>query len=87
MEKAPKLKKLKEKYTSPKMETEEGRSYDPRPVIEISEDALPEIKKWNIDENYKLMVEVDMIGIEEKDYGAYKGKKVARLRVIKIGSK
>ncbi len=65
--------------------SKEDNSYDPRPTIEISEKDLPEIKKWNVDDEYELEIKVKMIGINEKNYGPDKGKKAATFRVISIG--
>lgn len=85
MKKAPGLKTLKSTAKEESFNSEKGRTYDPRPTICISDEYLPEIKSWTIDGKYKLVVEVEMRGIREEDYGANKGKKVADLRVTKIG--
>ncbi len=65
--------------------SEKSRTYDPRPIVEFSEDELPQILKWPIDGKYKLVMEVEMRGIQEKDYGAYKGKKCATFKVLSVG--
>lgn len=87
IKKAPPMKKLQDKATDPPFSSEKSRTYDPRPTFEIPETALPEIKKWNVDEKYPLNMEVEMIGINEKDYGPYKGKKCATFRIVSIGTK
>lgn len=85
--KAPAMRKLVDKATDPPYTSEKSRTYDPRPTFEISETDLPEIKKWTIDSQYDLNLKVEMVGINEKDYGPNKGKKCATFRVVSIGTK
>ena len=82
MKKAPKLKALKSSYKEQPVNTDHC---DIRPCIQFSEVELPEIKKWMIDGKYKLIIEVEMKGIREAEYGANRGKKVADFRVTKVG--
>ena len=83
--KAPSMKKLASSYTEPDYKSEKARTHDPRPTFTISETSLPEIKSWNVDKEYDLAVRVEMIGINEKEYGSDKGKKAATFRVVSIG--
>jgi hypothetical protein len=84
--KAPSMKKLPTTAVDPPYTSDKNRTYDPRPTFEISEAILPEIKKWTIDGEYILNMKVEMTGINEKDYGANKGKKCATFRVVSIGT-
>lgn len=83
--KAPGFKTLKATAKSEPYNSEKSRTYDPRPVISISETDLPSILKWTMDGKYKIKLEVEMVGITEEDWEPNKGKKVARLRITKIG--
>lgn len=80
--KAPKLKTLKSSATDT---FNKSGKYDPRPTIDFSETDLPEIKNWTIDGKYKLTIEVEMRGINEREHGNDKGKKFASFRVTKVG--
>lgn len=88
MKKAPgknKMKVLKATAKEEPFDSEKGRTYDPRPVIEISESDLPEIKGWTIDGKYSLNIKVEMRGIQEKEYGNDKGKIYGSFRVTEVG--
>lgn len=83
IKRAPKMTTLKTSAKEPSYK--EPQTFDPRPTLTFSEDELPAILDWTMNKKYCLTVEVEMKGIEESDWGASKGKKVARLKVTKVG--
>lgn len=84
--KAPSMKKIpsivKETPAEVKMD---HTTYNPQPSVSIDETVLPEIKKWEIGKEYCLEIKVKMTGINQRDYGHFRGKACGEFRITQIG--
>lgn len=58
------------------------------PVITLSSNSFPEVKKWKVGDFYKLEIIAEQIGAEQLDYMEGEEKPVVvRLRAVKVHSK
>ena len=53
--------------------------------VKFFEDELPEVKTWNVGEEYTLLIKVKQVGTEISDDEATKGKIVGEFKVLSVG--
>lgn len=50
------------------------KNYDTRPSLHFDSDDLPDLKHWEVGQEYQLLVKVKQTGTHLVDYGKMKGK-------------
>lgn len=59
--------------------------YDERPNFSFYQSQLPAISKWNLQDEYHLIIKVKMIGARLEDYGSKKGEMRGEFKVLAVG--
>lgn len=59
--------------------------WDNRPSMTFTEAQLPEIKEWQVGDEYMLCIKAKMTGSRELEYGDDKGKIGADFKMVQVG--
>lgn len=87
--KVPSMKKLAAPKPVKKSNSNKGvevvSEYDERPTLSFYQSQLPPISKWNLEDEYHLIIKVKMTGARLEEYGSKKGEMRGEFKVLAVG--
>ena len=58
-----------------------ANEYSEKPTLTLTVKELPELKEWEVGKKYKILIEVEQVGINKDEYGEH--GTTGRFKVLK----